>query len=399
MLKGIKVQIYPTKQQEDYLNHLFGCCRYVYNKSLEYKISEYTNHKNSVNLKELGKYFTYELRAKNEWLQKQNTKILIQSVLNMLEAYKRFFVNKSGFPNFKKRNSEQSCRFTNEAISKHNLKDGKIHLIKDFRDIKFKCSNKYKEILYNNKNKIRSCTVSKNKAGKYFCSFLIDIEHEILPKVDKIIGLDVGINSFLVTSENEEINNPKFYRNNEKKISRLNKRISKKQKGSNNRRKARLKLARFHYKLNCQKRDFLHKLTTSLVKENSIICLEDLSIKEMLKNPYLAKSIQELSLFEFTRQLTYKAEWNDKLIIKVDKYFPSSQLCSNCNWRNKDLTLSDRIFKCKSCNLELNRDYNASLNIKKEALKIIGSRPPEFKPVEIETLVSSVKQESEFTVL
>lgn len=399
MIKGVKVQIYPTKQQEQYLTELFGCYRFVYNKSLEYKIKEYTENKKSVNLSDLGKNFTYELRAKNDWLQKQNTKVVKQAILNMLEAYKNFFVNSRGFPNFKSKKDRQSVRFPNEAISKKNLKNNRLHFTKEFKNVKFRCSARYKQILLDGKDKVLSATISKNKAGKYFCSFLIDVEHKQLEKTgENVVGLDLGIKSFLISSDGEEITNPKFTRNNEKRSKLLHKRLSRKVKGSKNREKARKLLAKFQYKINCKKQDFLHQLTTKIVKENSIIAIEDLDVKGMMSNHSLAKSIQELSLFEFVRQLTYKSKWNDRLLVKVGRYFASSKTCSECGWKNENLQLSDRIFNCKSCELQIDRDLNASINIKNEALKLIGSRPPDFKPVETE-VTKSEKQESKLTIL
>ena len=397
MLKGIKVQIYPSKKQEQYLASLFGTYRFVYNKSLELKIKEYTDNKKSIGLKELGKNFT-DLRSKTNWIQKHNTKVLKQSILNMLEAYKRFFVNKTGFPKFRSKHDRQSCRFPVDAISRNTFKNNKIFLTSECKNLKFKCSDKYKKLLEQNNGKIKSATISKNKAGKYFCSFLVDINHEILIKNERVIALDLGINSFLITSENTEITNPRFYRRNEKRLKLLQRCVSKKVKGSKNRNKARLKLAKFFYKISNQKSDFLHKLSTKLVSENYVIGVETLAVKNMMENSYLAKSIQELSLSEFVRQLEYKAVWNDRLLVKVGRYFASSKLCSECGWKNDYLTLADRIFKCKSCELEIGRDYNAALNIKNEALRLIGSRPPEFKPVEISELSESVKQESNIII-
>lgn len=391
MLKGIKVQIYPTTKQEKYLSSLFGTARFIYNKSLEYKIYEYTINKKSVGLKELGKHFTYELRDKNEWVKEHNTKVLKQSILNMLESYKRFFINHNGFPKFKKKHDIQSIRFPVDAISKHTFSGNKVNFIKEFKNVKFKCSNKYYDILHANNGKVRSATVFKNKAGKYFCSFLVEAEHAILPKTEKIIGLDLGINSFLVTSENTEITNPRFYRRNEEKLKTLQRRLSRKKKGSKNRNKARLKVAKLFYKISNHKYDFLHKLSTELVKENKTIIIEDLFVKGLLERTYLSKSIQELSLYEFTRHLCYKSEWNGRLLVKVDRYFPSSQICFNCGNRKSDLKLSDRMYNCDICKQSISRDYNAALNIKAEGLRLIGSRPAEFKPVEIE---KSKKQES-----
>lgn len=393
MLKGIKVQIYPSKSQEKYLASLFGSYRFVYNKCLEHKIKAYTDDKKSLHLKELGKLFHGDLRENNEWLKEHNTKVLKQSIMNMLEAYKRFFVNHTGFPKFRSKHDKQSVRFPAEAVSRNTFNGNKINLTKEVKNLKFRCSEKYRMLLNDNKKNIKSCTISKNKAGKYFCSFLVEVEHTSIEKTDKSIGIDLGIKSFLVSSEGVEITNPKFTRSNEKRLKTLHRRLSKKQKGSMNRKKAKLALAKFWYKINCKKQNFLHQLSNQLIKNYDVIGIEDLNVKGMMQNHCLAKPIQELSLHEFTRQLTYKAEWNDKLVVKVGRYFASSKTCSECGWINNNLTLADRVFNCKACELEMDRDKNASINIKNEALKIIGSRPPEFKPVEISELSESVKQE------
>lgn len=318
--------------------------------------------------------------------------------MNMLEAYKRFFVNHMGFPRFRSKHDRQSVRFPAEAVSKNTFDRNKINLTKEVKNIKFRCSDKYKDLLEYNKKNIKSCTLSKNKAGKYFCSFLIELEHEVIEKTGKTAGIDLGIKSFLVSSEGEEITNPKFTRSNEKRLKILHKGLSRKVKGSKNKTKAKLRLANCHYKISCKKQDFLHKLSNQLIKNYDVIGIEDLNIVGMMKNHCLAKSIQELSLHEFSRQLAYKAEWNNKLVVKVGRYFASSKTCSECGWINNSLTLNDRTFYCKSCELKIDRDKNASINIKNEALKIIGSRPPNFKLVETE-VTKPVKQESNLTIL
>lgn len=390
MLKGIKTQIYTTVKQEIYIDNLLGSYRFVYNKCLEYKINEYTLNNKNVGLKDLGQFVHQNLRKNPEfaWLNKHNSKVLFQAPLDMLDAYKNFFVNHTGFPKFKSKKNVQSCRFPADAISKKGVVGNKITLTKQLKNLKIACSNRDLETLQS--TKIRSATITKEKTGLYFCSFLIDVPVESVPEPTNFaVGIDLGIKTYaVIRSDNETkgIANPKFTRNNERKLRRLNQKLSNTQKGSKNREKAKQKLAKAYYKIKCQKEWFLHNLTTSLVKENEVIGIEDLNVSGMMKNHKLARSIQELSAFEFKQQLLYKAvKWNRKLI-QIDRFFPSSKICSNCGWKNENLKLSDRIFKCQECKLEIDRDENASINIRDEAIRIynlmkIGKSSPEFKPV------------------
>lgn len=390
MLKGIKTQLYPTVKQKIYIDNLLGSYRFVYNKCLEYKINEYTLNNKSIGLKDLGQFVHQNLRKNPEfaWLNEHNSKVLFQAPLDMLDAYKNFFVNHTGFPKFKSKKDIQSCRFPIDAISKKGVVGNKITLTKQLKKLKIACSDRDLETLQN--TKIKSATITKEKTDLYFCSFLVDVPVEKIPEPTNFaVGIDLGIKTYAVIrsdNQTEEITNPKFIRSNEKKLRKLNQGLSKTQKGSKNREKARQKLAKFHYKVECQKEWFIHSLTTSLVKENEVIGIEDLNVSGMLKNPNLARSIQELSAYQFKRQLLYKSvKWNRKLI-QIDRFYPSSKLCSNCGWKNKDLKLSDRIFKCQTCGLEISRDDNASINIRNEAIRIynliyIGKSSPEFKPV------------------
>lgn len=391
MLKGIKAQIYPTVNQKNYIDNLLGCYRFVYNKCLEYKISEYTLNNKSVGMKELGQFVHQNLRKNPEfaWLNEHNSKVLFQAPLDMLEAYKNFFVNHSGFPKFKSKKDTQSCRFPVDAISKKGVIGNRITLTKQLKNLKIACSDRNLQTLQN--TKIKSATITKEKTGLYFCSFLVDVPVDSVQEPSNFAaGIDFGIKTFAkiqTDSETKEITNPKFTRSNEKKISKLQRKLSKKKLGSKNREKARLKLAKAHYKISCQKEWFLHNFTTKVVKESQIIGIEDLAVSNMLKNHCLAKSIAELSLFETRMQLLYKSvKWNRQLI-KIDRFYPSSKLCSSCGWKNENLKLSDRIFKCQNCGLEKDRDGNAAINIRKETIRIfnlinIGKSSPEFKPVE-----------------
>jgi len=405
MLKAVKIRLYPNKTQQSYINQLLGCYRLVYNKCLDRKKTAYMADKSNYTLTHLGHYFHQELTKDPNYsfLAEHNTKVLKQSILNMLESYKRFFVNGSGFPKFKsKHDNKQSCRFPEEAISGLNdYESGKLMLTKQLKDLHFRCSNNYKTYLNKHKTGIRSATLTKTKSGNYFLSILVDgsLDKQVQTPVNDIIGIDLGIKDFIVCSNGKTYNNIKIKRNNEKMLIKLNRQLSKKINGSNNKNKARIRLARYQEHLNNIKENYLHQVTNQLINENQVISMESLDVKNMMSNHKLARSIQELSLYRFKSMLIYKANWYDRYVVEVDKWFPSSKLCSVCGYKNVDLTLSDREWVCPECNTHHNRDFNAAQNIKKEGNKIlIGSRSPEFTLVDSHN-IDWLKQEEKLTNL
>lgn len=381
MLKAIKIRLYPNKEQERYIKTLLGSYRFVYNQCLDKKIKSYTNDKKNLGLKELGNFFHQELTKNNEfqWLNEHNTKVLKQSVIDLLDSYKRFFVNSNGFPKFKsKHDNKQSCRFPLESISKRNVYSEYKLTLSNIKNIKFKCSENYVKYLDKNKEKIKSATLSKTKSDKYFLSILIDgdfVEKNNKPK-NEFIGLDLGIKSFVVDSNGNTYENIKIKRNNEKKLNKLHKELSRKQKGSNNRNKLRLKLAKLYEKLNNKKENYLHSITNQLINENQVIIIENLNVKGMMKNHNLAKSIQELSLYRFKEMLRYKSVWYGNYIVEIDKFYPSSKLCSVCGHKNNDLKLSEREWKCNDCGSVHDRDKNAAINILNEGMKLYKNKIP-----------------------
>lgn len=226
--------------------------------------------------------------------------------------------------------------------------------------------------------------MTKTKSGKFFLSILVDGDLiKMLPKPkNDIIGIDLGIKTFIVDSKGNEYENIKIKRNNQKKLAKLQRELSRKEKDSKNRNKQRFKLAKFYEKLNNQKENYLHHITNRLLDENQVIAMEDLNVSGMLKNHHLAKSIQELSLYNFKSKLIYKADWYNRHIVEIDRYYPSSKLCSNCGYKNTNLTLSDREWVCSECGKKHDRDFNAAINIENEGKRIIGHRLPEFTPLE-----------------
>ena len=377
MLKAIKIRLYPNKQQKNYIANLLGSYRKVYNLALRYKKEAYDNDKTNLGLKELGKEFHNNWTKSDDYfyLKEHNTKVLKQAIINMLDSYKRFFVNKTGFPKFKsKHNNKQSCRFPLNAISKrNNYESGRLTLVTKLKDIKFKTSDRYKRYLTKYKDNIRSATLTRTRSGNYYLSILVDgdLSKKLPTPNNDIIGLDLGIKDFIVTSEKTKFENIKVKRNNKKKLSKLSRKLSKKQKGSNNKNRARIKLARYHEKLNNKKENYLHHVANQLLDENQVIVIEDLNVSGMMKNHKLARSIQELSLYRFKEMLRYKSKWYGRDLIEIDRYYPSSKLCCKCGFKNDDLKLSDREWECPKCEVTHDRDYNAAINIKNEGQRIL----------------------------
>jgi putative transposase len=383
MLKAIKIRLYPNKEQEIYINKLLGCYRKVYNECLGLKIKKYNENKENYGLKQLGKFFHNELTKKEEfsYLNEHNTKVLKQSIITLLDAYKRFFVNGSGFPKFKsKKDSKSSCRFTSEAISTRNdYLSGKLTLTKELKNLKFKCSDEYKVYLNKYKDRIKSATLTKTSSGNFFLSILVDgnIEKQLPKAKNEIAGIDLGIKNFVITSEGKTYENLKVLNKNEKKLKRLHRQLSKKQIGSKNRTKARIKLAKKHEKINNIKENYLHQVANELLNDNQVIVMEDLNVSGMLKNKKLSKSIQELSLSRFKSILVYKSNWYDRKVVEVDRWFPSSKLCSECGYKYNGLKLSERTWICPSCGKTHDRDFNAATNLKNEGKRILGRRTTE----------------------
>lgn len=376
MKKAIKVRIYPTNDQQKYFANQFGCNRKVYNMLLDYRTAEYQNNKHFVTGKEQTQYFN-KLKQELPYLQNVHSKVLQQTVRDLDDAFSRFWKRiKSGqnigYPKFKSKNdNEQSCRFPSDMFNRSTLeckkiKGNRITLTKDLKDIHFKCSRTDEIFLNHNQKYIRSITCTNHKSGIYTLSILLDLPDNLIykKKYNKVIGLDLGIKDFIVDSDGNRYENIQVKRSNKNKLRRLHRQLSRKDKGSNNRNKARIKLAKFYEKLTNKKNTYLHQISSKIINENQVICIEDLNVKGMMKNHNLALSIQELSLGEFKRQLEYKCKWYGRELIVIDRYYPSSKRCNVCGYINKELTLKDREWICPECGQVHNRDYNAALNIK-----------------------------------
>lgn len=397
MLRAIKIRLYPNKEQAIQYNKLLGCYRVVYNQCLARKIKSYEETKTSENLSTLGQFVHHELLKDDSfiWLREHNTKVLKQAVKDMLTAYKNFFEQHTGYPKFKsKHDNKQSCRFELGAISKRNDYTTYHLSLANIRNVRFRCNEKYAQYLQKHHGNIRQATLTRIPCGEYHLSILVDgdLTHKV-KESNAAVGIDLGVKDFVITSEGEVFNNLHFKKSEAKKIKRLQRQLSKKQKGSNNRNKARIKLAKVYKKINDRKQYYLHAVSNSLIDENQVICMEDLNVKGMVKNHNLAESICEMNFGEFRRMLEYKANWYNRKIVFVNRFYPSSKTCHNCGYINKDLKLSDRQWICPICGEVIERDYNAALNILDEGLRIIGCSTSEFTLVDYPTVDDRLSNE------
>ena len=375
MLKAIKIRIYPSAEQVDFINKQLGCCRFVYNNCLAFRKDSYQNEHISVSSSEAVKHITV-LKKDNEWLKDVHSKVLQQSVRDMNQAYDNFFKLHRGFPKFKsKHDNRQSCRFPKDAFI--GVRGNRIDLIKVLKDIHFKCSRNDERYLNKNQDKVKSITLSKEPNGKFYLSVLIDKPLRQVPQSSSMVGLDLGIKDFAVTSDGQVIENFHFKKNEESRLKRLQRQISKKIVGSKNREKARLRFAKLNEKIRNKKLNFLRDVTNHLIDENQVIVMEDLNVKGMVRNHKLAESISEVNWGEFRRRLAYKAAWHGRQLVFIDRFYPSSKRCNHCGYIYKELTLKDRQWVCPECGSLIDRDYNAALNILEEGERIIGLSSPE----------------------
>lgn len=361
ILRSYKFRIYPNAEQKEQLAHTFGCARFVYNWALSNKKEAYEN-----NIKKSANDVSKELTALKKdpnfiWLKDVSSVCLQQSLMNLDNAYQRFFKKQGGFPTFKKRSNRQSARYVKSAFT---FKNGQLKLAKQDKFMKVKFSRPLT-------GDINSLTVSKDPDGKYYVSFLVKETYQPPNKSAKQIAIDLGIKDFATFSDGSKVANPNHLFKSLSKLKGLQRNLSRKKKGSKNRNKARIKLARLHSKIANQRSDFLHKLSTQIVNENQVICVEDLAVKEMLQqNKLIAKLARNLGWRNFLTMLEYKSGWNERQFIKVDRWFASSKTCSACGSINKELKLSQRSWVC-SCGAKHDRDHNAAKNILREGLKDI----------------------------
>lgn len=361
MLKAYKYRIYPTSEQKLYLAKTFGCTRFIYNQMLADRIKSYQENKD-LDIRTIKYPTPAQYKKEYEWLKEVDSLALANAQMNLDKAYKNFFRDKSvGFPKFK---SKKTNRFSYTT----NNQNGTISVEGSFVKIP-KLKSKIKIVLHRQfKGLIKSATISKTPSNQYYISILVDTENIQLPKNGNSVGIDLGLKEFAVCSNGDRFDNPKNLRKYEKKLAKLQKDLSRKAKGSNNRYKARLKVAKLHQRIANQRKDFLHKLSTKIISENQVIVLEDLRVKNMLQNHKLAKVISEVSWAEFRTILEYKASWNGREIVIAPSNYASSQLCSECGYKNSDVkNLALRKWTCPKCGAKHDRDINASINLLKLA--------------------------------
>lgn len=386
MKRAYKYRLNPTPEQIVFFNKSFGCCRFVYNYMLGKRIEAYQRDKTKIGWVELAKMLT-ELKKEDgkEWLSEVSNECLQQSIRNMDSAFVKFFREKAGFPNFKaKHYSRQSYKAINSVsvdLDNNKVRLPKIGWVKFFPNRKFD-------------GKVCSATVSKTPTGKYFISVLVDDGKEIPVKpavrYDTSIGIDVGIKDFAVCSNGDVYANPKYLEKSEARLKMLQRRFSKTKKGSNRRERERKILARQYEKVSNQRNNFLHQVTSKIVRENQTIIIEDLNVKGMLKNHCLAKSISSVSWSEFFRQLEYKCEWYGRNLIRIGRFEASSKTCI-CGYVNSELKLSDREWVCPKCGRHNDRDILASVNIKRFGL--ISPLVEGIEDVEWSAVVGAVKRQ------
>ena len=376
MLRAIKIRLYPNKTQEQEFNKILGCYRFVYNHMLARKQEAYKSDKTNIGLTELSKYFHHEL-IKDElyqWLKEQNTKVMQQSIRQMLTAYDKFFKERKGFPKFKSKRDKQSALFPIGAISKKNTFDTrKISLTTKLKNISFRCSDLYHKRLQKYKDNIRSATLSKTKSGCYLLSILInmnDDEFAKFKKTNRDVGIDLGVKDFVITSDEEVFENKQFYKKDEKRLTKLQRQLSKKRKGSSNFHKQCKRIAKVFNTITNKKENYIHSVVNELMSHYDTIYMEDLNTSGMLKNHKLAKAIQEVGFFKFKTTLQNKALQNDKKVVLIGRYYPSSKTCSKCSYINNELTLNNRHWQCPNCGSYHDRDKNAALNILYEGRRI-----------------------------
>lgn len=333
------------------------------------KQNAYETDKTNLSVLDLQKWFYGTLRKDEQypWLKEQNTKVMKCAIRQMDDAYQKFFKQHNGYPKFKSKKDKQSALFPRDALSKLNTFESKsITLIKSLKNLKFRCSELYHSRLKKYKDNIRSATLSKPKSGNYFLSILVDIpEAECVKfkKTNKQVGIDLGVKDFVITSDGVVFENKHFFKRDERKIARLQRQLSRKKKGSNNRNKKRVRLAKVFERLTDKKENYIHFVVNEILKSYDVVFMEDLNVQGMMRNHNLAKAIREVGFYRFKEVLQSKALANDKQVVLVDRFYPSSKTCSCCGYKHQGLKLSDRFWTCPECGEHHDRDINAARNI------------------------------------
>jgi putative transposase len=362
MHKAFKFRLLPTKEQEVLLAKHFGCSRFIYNHFLSEKQKHYLENKTTLNFNQCAANLVKKKKDEEfQWLKEINSQVLISTLMNLETAYGNFFRKKSKFPRFKSKKNKNSFQVPQHV----SLKEKNVVQVPKFKEgLKF---IKHRKL----KGTIKSATISKNPSGKYYISFLCVVEKpDVHKKTGKSIGIDLGLKDFIITSEGKRYCNPKYTKKYEVKLARKQRILSRKEKRSKGRDKARLSIAKVHEKITNSRNDMQHKVSSKLVKDYDLIAIEDLNVKGMVKNHKLAKAISDVAWSGFVSKLKYKAQWNGKKVIVIDRFYPSSKTCSCCDHIKESLSLDERTWTCSKCNTIHDRDVNASKNILRRALAI-----------------------------
>jgi putative transposase len=377
-LKAFSYRFYPTPEQESLLRRTLGCIRLVYNRTLAARTEAWYKDQKRVGYAETSSMLTeWKKTEELDFLSEVSCVPLQQCLRHLQTAYTNFFDGRAKYPNFKKKRNGGSAEFTKSAFK---FRDGQVYLAKCTQALPIRWSQTLPGGVTPS-----TITVKLAPSGRWSVSLLVDIEIEALPKTNSQVGIDLGITSLLALSNGEKIANPKGFKAKYRKLSRAQKALSRKLKGSKNRHKARLKVAKVHQSIADARKDNLHKLTTRLVRENQTIAVEDLAVKNMIKNRKLAASISDASWGELVRQLEYKCDWYGRTLVKIDRWFPSSKRCFECGDIAEKMPLNVREWDCPNCGTHHDRDINAAKNILAAglAVSVCGAtvRPEQSKSV------------------
>ena len=376
--KAFKYRFYPTPEQETLLRRTMGCARLVYNRALAARTEAWYERQERVGYSETSTMLTsWKKQEDLQFLNEVSSVPLQQGLRHLQTAFTNFFAGRAKYPNFKKKNHGGNAEFTKAAFT---WKDGKVFLAKCTQPLDIRWSRQLTD-----RAEPSTITVKISPSGRWTVSLLVDVEIAALPASPNQIGLDLGITTLMALSNGEKIVNPKTFKAKRRKLRKAQKALSRKKKGSNNRHKARLKVAKVHAEISDARNDFLHKLTTRLVRENQVIAVEDLSVKNLIKNRKPALSISDASWGEIVRQLEYKCNWYGRTFVKIDRWFPSSKRCGHCGHIVDKLTLNIREWDCPKCGTHHDRDVNAAKNILAAglAVNVCGAtvRPEQSKSV------------------
>ncbi|MBT9148256.1 MAG: hypothetical protein DDT32_02028 [Syntrophomonadaceae bacterium] len=352
--RAYKYRFYPTEEQKQSFAKTFGCVRFVYNWGLRLKTDAYYNESKRLYCNDLSAQLpVLKRQPETVWLNEVSSVTLQQSLRHLEQAFHNFFAGRAKYPNFHKKSGKQRATFASTAFK---WKDRELTLAKMSEPLDIRWSRALV-------SEPSTVTVSKDAARRYFVSFAVEEEIPQAPENDKYVGVDLGLTDFVILSTGQKFGSPQFSCKEKKQLAKAQRSLSRKQKGSKNRAKAKVNVARIHAKVKDQRLDFLHKLSTRLIDENQVIAVESLQVKNMIRNHCLARSIADAGWGEFVRQLEYKADWYGRTLVKIDKFYPSSKRCSNCGYTMAQLPLSIREWTCPECSERHDRDTNAAKNI------------------------------------